>query len=712
MTAGSAAGDVASLDREQARSELARLAAAILRHDRAYYVDDDPNLPDADYDELRRRNAAIEARWPDLVRNDSPSARVGAPPARGFRKVRHPQPMLSLDNVFTDAELREFLIRVRKFLNLDPTAEVAVMAEPKVDGLSASLHYADGELVTGATRGDGRHGEDVTRNLRTLAGVPRRLRGGPPPRLEVRGEVYFPVAAFHRLNADRVAAGERPFVNPRNAAAGSVRQIDPMVTAERDLGFLVHSWGDLPAALGDTVAEVRERLAGFGFAVTPGTEVCRSPAEMADYAEQLYAGRAELGFDVDGVVYKVNRLDWQRRLGASTRAPRHSVARKFPAERAKTRIRSIDVQVGRTGALTPVATLAPVTVGGVVVARATLHNREEIVRLDVREGDRVTVQRAGDVIPQIVGVDPEARPAGSVPFGFPDRCPACGRPAERESGEVVMRCGGGRACEAQAFQQLVHFVGRNAFAIDGLGERQLRGFWDRGIIREPADIFRLADEDEQLAELSGEKGWGPTSVHNLRTAIRGAREIAFERFLFALGIRHIGQSNAAQLARATGSCARLMDLARRAQDPDSAAYAELAGVDGIGAAQIRSLTAYFADPSTRAVVERLQAAGVRVRDAEPPAAGTPLSGRTVVFTGTLAGLSRNEAKARAEARGARVASAVSARTDYLVVGEGGGSKRRKAEALQVEVLDEAGFRELLEAGPRPERGFRRLSRGS
>ncbi len=696
MSTGTAQIDVAALSRDQARSELARLAAAILRHDRAYYIDDAPKIPDAEYDALRQRNAAIEAEWPELVRNDSPSGRVGAPPASGFRKVRHPQPMLSLDNVFTDGELQEFVDRVRKFLNLDTAVEVAVAAEPKIDGLSASLRYEDGELVAGATRGDGRDGEDVTRNLRTLAAVPKQLRGGPPARLEVRGEVYFPVAAFDRLNAEQVAAGKRAFVNPRNAAAGSVRQIDPVITAERDLGFYVHSWGEVSDPLGDTVTEARDRLSGFGFEVTPGTAVCRQVADMVAYAERLYAGRSELGFDVDGIVYKVDRLDWQERLGASSRAPRHSVARKFPAERAKTRIASIDVQVGRTGALTPVAALHPVTVGGVVVARATLHNRDEIDRLDVRAGDLVTIQRAGDVIPQIVEVDHDARPETSAAFEFPEDCPVCGRRAVREPDEVVIRCPAGRACEAQAFQQLVHFVSRNAFAIDGLGERQLRAFWDRRDIREPADIFRKADDATWLEALSGEKGWGATSVHNLRTAIHGARDIAFERFLFALGIRHIGQGNAAQLARATESLARLMELVDQAQDPETPAYAELADVDGIGAAQIRSLVAYFADPATRAIVEHLLAAGVNVEQAEAPPDDTPLAGRTLVFTGTLAGLSRNEAKARAEARGARVASAVSAKTDYLVAGDGGGAKRRKAEELDVTVLDEAAFRELLE----------------
>ncbi|MCY3856090.1 MAG: NAD-dependent DNA ligase LigA [Rhodospirillales bacterium] len=697
MTAGTAAIAVAALSREEARSELARLAAAILRHDRAYYIDDTPKISDADYDALRRRNSSIEERWPELVRNDSPSERVGAPPTSGFHKVRHPLPMLSLDNVFTDDELQEFVDRVRKFLNLDPAAEIAIAAEPKIDGLSASLRYDDGELAVGATRGDGRDGEDVTRNLRTIAAVPKRLQGRPPARLEVRGEVYFPIESFHRLNAEQLAAGKRAFVNPRNAAAGSVRQIDPVITAERDLGFFVHSWGETSEALGETVTEARERLAGFGFNVTPGTEVCRDIDAMVRFAEQLYADRSELGFDVDGIVYKVDRLDWQQRLGASTRAPRHSVARKFPAERAKTRILSIDVQVGRTGALTPVASLQPVTVGGVVVGRATLHNRDEIDRLDVREGDLVTVQRAGDVIPQVVDVDLDGRPETSASFEFPEQCPACGRPVEREPDEVVTRCPGGRACEAQAFQQLVHFVSRNAFAIDGLGERQLRAFWDRGDIREPADIFRVADDEQWLQALSDEKGWGPTSVHNLRAAIHGARDVALERFLFALGIRHVGQGNAAQLARAAESLGRLMALAECARDPETPEYAELAGVDGIGTAQIRALVEHFTDPSTRAVVDNLRAAGVNVQDAEAPAADSPLSGRTLVFTGTLAGLSRNEAKARAEALGARVASAVSAKTDYLVAGEGGGAKRRRAEALNIKVLDEAAFQELLEA---------------
>ena len=604
--------------------------------------------------------------------------------------------MLSLDNVFSDAELDEFTGRVRRFLNLASDETIEVTAEPKIDGLSASLLYVDGALEVAATRGDGREGEDVTRNLRTISTVPKQLRGNPPSRLEVRGEVYFPIAAFRSLNTAQLAAGKRAFVNPRNAAAGSVRQLDPAITAERELGFFVHSWGKVSSPLGRNVSEARERLAGWGFEVTPETRVCQDLEAMVAYTEYLYARRSELGFDVDGIVYKVNRLDWQERLGASSRAPRHSVARKFPAERAKTRITGIEVQVGRTGALTPVAILKAVTVGGVVVSRATLHNRDEIERLDVRVDDLVTVQRAGDVIPQIIEVDRDARPEGSKPFVFPDRCPACDRPVARETGEVAVRCPGGRACPAQAFQQLVHFVSRHALAIDGLGERQLQAFWDRGIIREPADIFRMADNEERLKALGDEKGWGATSVRNLREAIHAAREVSLERFLFALGIRHVGQGNASHFARSTESLSRLMDLADKGADRDSAAFNELVAIDGIGEVQVESLVDYFTQSETRDVVANLLDAGLMVQDAEPPEADTALSGRTLVFTGTLAGLTRNEAKARAEARGARVSSAVSAKTDYVVAGEGGGSKRRKAEELGVTILDEAGFRELLD----------------
>lgn len=697
MTGGTATIAVEALDCCQARRELARLAAAILRHDRAYYVDDAPKIPDSEYDELRRRNTAIEARWPDLVRNDSPGGRVGAPPASGFRKVRHPQPMLSLDNVFTNDELQEFVERVRRFLNLEPSEEIAVAAEPKIDGLSASLIYENGRLVAAATRGDGREGEDVTRNLRTIATIPERLEGNPPAHLEVRGEVYFPIESFHRLNTEQLAAGKRTFVNPRNAAAGSVRQIDPVITAERDLGFFVHSWGEVSDSLGATVAKARDRLAGFGFEVTPRTCTCSTLDAMVAYGEWLYAERPDLGFDVDGIVYKVDRLDWQHRLGSSSRAPRHSAARKFPAEQAKTRVAAIEVQVGRTGALTPVAILKPVTVGGVVVGRATLHNRDEIERLDARVGDLVTVQRAGDVIPQIVDVDREARSEESESFDFPGLCPACGRPAVREPGEVVVRCTGGRDCDAQAFQQLVHFVSRNAFAIDGLGERQLQAFGERGAIREPADIFRFVDDDGRIQALSEEKGWGPTSAHNLRNAIRAAADISFERFLFALGIRHVGQGNSVQIARATESLVRLRELAERARSPESPTYAELLAMDGIGEAQVQSLVDYFTDPESRAVVDHLLEAGVTVRNAEAPARDSVLSGRTLVFTGTLHDVSRNEAKARAEALGARVASAVSAKTDYLVTGEDGGSKRKRADELNVKIIDEAAFLQLLEA---------------
>lgn len=688
------AKDARSLDRAEARAELARLAVEILRHDRAYYAGDAPKIDDAAYDLLRRRNDEIEGRFPDLVRNDSPSLRVGAEPAAGFRKVVHRRPMLSLDNAFDDDGVAAFLERVRRFLALGADEPLAVFAEPKIDGLSASLAYEDGALVVGATRGDGREGEDVTLNLRALGPVPERLPAGAPRRLEVRGEVFLPVGAFGRVNEELRAEGRKPFANPRNAAAGSVRQMDPAVTAARGLGFFVHSWGEVSDPLGATVAEARTRLEGLGFTATPRGRLCRSLDEMLAYREELYAERAGLDYDVDGIVFKVDRLDWQERLGAASRAPRHSLACKFPAERAKTLLRAIGVQVGRTGALTPVAELAPVTVGGVVVARATLHNQDEIGRLDAREGDTVTVQRAGDVIPQVVEVDLGRRPGGTKPFAFPEKCPSCGRKAVRGEGEVVARCPGGRACGAQAFAQLVHFVGRGAFDIEGLGEKQLRDFRDRGEIVEPADIFRLAADDAKCAEVAARKGWGELSVRNLRAAVDARRTIPLERFLYALGIRHLGQTNAAQIARAAGSAKRLLALAEGAGDEEGWAFAELAAADGVGEAQVRSLAAFFADPASRRMAEDLLAE-VEVEDARQPAADSPLSGRTVVFTGTLAGMTRGEAKARAEAQGARVASSVSPRTDYLVAGEGGGAKGRKAAEIGVAVLDEEGFRKLL-----------------
>lgn len=690
------AKEVKALEKAEARTELARLAAEILRHDRAYYADDAPKISDGEYDALRRRNGEIEERFPDLLRNDSPSLRVGAPAAAGFRKVVHRHPMLSLDNAFDDDEVAAFLERVRRFLALGEDEPLAVFAEPKIDGLSASLAYEDGELVVGATRGDGREGEDVILNLRTLASVPERLPDGAPRRLEVRGEVYLPVEAFERVNEELRAEGKKQFANPRNAAAGSVRQMDPAVTAGRDLGFFVHSWGEVSEPLGETVAEVRARIEALGFGVTPRGKVCRDLGELLAYREELYAERATLGYDVDGVVFKVDRLDWQERLGASSRAPRHSIACKFPAERAKTLLRAIRVQVGRTGALTPVAELAPVTVGGVVVARATLHNQDEIERLDAREGDTVTVQRAGDVIPQVVEVDRERRPKGAKPFAFPRKCPSCGREAVRGEGEVVARCPGGRKCDAQAFAQLVHFVGRDAFDIEGLGEKQLREFRDRKEIVEPADIFRLARDDGKCGEIAERKGWGELSVRNLRAAVDARRKIPLERFLYALGIRHIGRRNAAQIAREAGNVERLIELATGAGDEEGETFARLMDVDGVGEAQVRSLAAFFNDESSRKMVEDLLGELDGVEDAEAQATDSPLSGRTVVFTGTLAGMTRDEAKSRAEALGARVSSAVSSRTDYLVAGEGGGSKGKKAAELGVEVLDEEGFRKLLD----------------
>ncbi len=692
---------VAELDRDEARAELARLAATILRHDRAYHLQDAPKVSDAAYDKLRKRNEEIEVRFPDLLRNDSPSLRVGALPAKGFRKVRHRSPMLSLDNAFGENEVAVFLERVRRFLGFSKDEPLDVFAEPKIDGLSASLTYENGKLAVGATRGDGKEGEDVKLNLQTIETIPESLPPAAPSFLEVRGEVYLSIDAFERVNGELHAQGKKIFANPRNVAAGSIRQMDPAVTAKRELGFFVHSWGESSEPLGITVGEVRKKLAEFGFKPTPRSRQCSTFEEMCAYQEELYTERPHLGFDVDGIVFKVDRLDLQDRLGAATRAPRHSLASKFPAEKAKTELRSIEIQVGRTGALTPVANLKPVTVGGVVVQRATLHNKDEVQRLDVRKGDTITVQRAGDVIPQIVEVDLERRPQGAKPFDFPDKCPSCGRKAEQGEGEVITRCPGGRDCEAQKFAQLVHFVGRGAFDIDGVAENQLREFWDLHGLRDPSDLFALAADEKKTAAFAERRGWGELSIRNFKEAVEARRKIPFGNFLYSLGIRHVGQANAIQIARATGSVQRLLELADGARnkdglmDEESEAFVELLSIDGVGKAQAYSLIEFFTDPASRKMIKNLLER-IMVEDAAPPAiTDSQLSGKTFVFTGTLETITRNEAKSRVEALGGRVSSALSTRTDYLVTGEGGGGKRKKAEDLKVETLDEKAFRALI-----------------
>lgn len=688
---------------EEARAELARLAREIARHDDLYYNRNAPEIDDAAYDALRRRNARIEARFPGLRRADSPSARIGAPPPSdsGFRKVRHAVPMLSLANAFDEADLREFTGRMRRFLGLAADAPVRFVAEPKIDGLSASLRYEAGALAVGATRGDGLEGEDVTANLRTVAGVPGRLDGGaqrPPAVLEVRGEVFMARADFAALNAARAAAGEAAYANPRNAAAGGLRQLDPAETEKRRLRFHAYAWGEASEPLGETLWEARAALAAFGFQLNEPAETCETVEALAAYHVRLEAMRADLPFDIDGVVYKADRLDWQARLGAAGRAPRWAVAHKFPAERATTRIEAISVQVGRTGALTPVAALAPVSVGGATVTRATLHNADEIARKDnIRVGDTVTVRRAGDVIPQIVAVDLARRPPDAAPFAFPETCPVCGSRAVREEGGAVRRCSGGLVCEAQAVERLRHFVSRDAFDVEGLGARQIEAFLRDGLVRTPADLFRLR---ERAAEIAAREGWGETSVRNLLEAIAARRTISLERFLFALGIRRIGRANARLLALHFGTLDHLEKTAAAAGDRESAAWSDLLAIDGVGEKAVAELVGFFSEPRNHAAVAAL-AREVRVEAAVPPAASaSPVAGKTVVFTGKLEGMSRAEAKAAAQAAGARVTGSVSSATDYVVAGADAGSKAKKARALGVAVLSEAEWRDLMGRGMR------------
>ena len=695
---------VAQLSQAEAAEELARLAAELAAHDEHYYRQDAPTVSDADYDALKRRNAAIEARFPELVRGDSPSRRVGAAPSESFAPVEHGVPMLSLDNAFDAADVEDFVRRIRRFLGLDETP-IAFTAEPKIDGLSASLLYEDGRLVRGATRGDGRVGEDVTANLLTLSDIPRRLAGtGWPDRIEVRGEVYIAHEAFAAMNAAAEAAGEKTYANPRNAAAGSLRQIDAAVTARRPLRFFAYAWGEISASFAETQAEALARLADWGFPVNPRSLRVIDVQGLLDVYAGLERDRAGLGYDIDGVVYKVDRLDWQGRLGAVGRVPRWAIAHKFPAEQATTTLLEIDIQVGRTGALTPVAKLAPVTVGGVVVRNATLHNADEIARKDVRVGDTVIVQRAGDVIPQIVGVVETDRPPGSEPFAFPTVCPCALRTAvtrETTTGgaeTVVQRCTGELACPFQKIEHLKHFVSRRAFDIEGLGEKQLVSLFEDGLLREPADIFTLAARDRQnLKKLKDREGAGETSVANLFAAIEARRTIPLARFIFGLGVRHIGETTAQTLARGYGSVTAFLAAMDAVAAGDEAAAVELDALDQIGEAVILAVRSFFAESHNRAMVQRL-VEQLTVVDAEAPKSDTAVAGKTVVFTGALERMTRDEAKAQAERLGAKVAASVSKKTDIVVAGPGAGSKLKTATELGIQVLTEEEWLQLVDAG--------------
>ncbi len=699
------------LTEAEAAAELERLAAEIARHNRLYHGDDAPEISDADYDALVRRNAELEAEFPHLVREDSPSRLVGAAPAAHLSKVAHALPMLSLENAFGEEGVREFVGRVRRFLALGEDAEVALTAEPKIDGLSCSLRYEKGALRLAATRGDGTTGEDVTRNVATIADIPQALPGGAPDLFEIRGEVYMSKADFAALNARQEAEGGKIFANPRNAAAGSLRQKEAAVTAARPLRFYAHGWGEVSALPADTQSGVMRAIAAWGVPVAEDFRRVTDLDGLLAHYRAIEAKRADLPFDIDGVVYKVDRLDWQERLGFVSRAPRWALAHKFPAEKAETLLEAIDIQVGRTGKLTPVARLKPVSVGGVTVTNATLHNRDEIARLGVRVGDRVRIQRAGDVIPQVLEnlTAGEDRPA----YVFPTHCPQCGSDAVREEGEVDVRCTGGLICPAQRVERLRHFASRHALDIEGLGITHIESFFHDRLIQSPADIFTLTKE-----QLLTRERWAELSAANLIAAIDARRTPPLDRFLFALGIRHVGEVTARDLARRYRSWAAFQAMIdgalairreatpapgeeeRRFLQRRNKAVVEAVGTPNIGPEVANALLDFFEEPHNREVIAALFAAGVTPQDVVHEIRESPVTGKTIVFTGSLEALSRDEAKAQAEALGGKTAGSVSAKTDLVVAGPGAGSKLKKAAELGIEVIDEAAWLEIVRAAGR------------
>jgi DNA ligase (NAD+) len=699
---------VDDLSASQAASELERLARQIVRHDLAYHGKDAPLVADSEYDDLKKRNSAIEKRFPLLKRGDSPSEKVGAPAATGFGKIRHELPMLSLDNAFDEADVREFGQRIRRFLDIED-GEIAFSAEPKIDGLSISLLYEDGVFVRGATRGDGEEGEDVTANLKTIREIPPRLSGTPPARIEVRGEIYMTRADFLAMNEAQEKAGDKVFANPRNAAAGSLRQLDWTITAKRPLRFFGYALGVYDGPAIDTQSDLLKKLKGWGFVVNPRARRCKDVDALIAFQAEIGRDRPDLPYDIDGVVYKVDRFDLQKRLGFVARSPRWAIAHKFAAEQAHTKLLDIVIQVGRTGALTPVAELEPVNVGGVMVARATLHNEDEIARKDVRKGDTVVVQRAGDVIPQIVTSIPEKRPANAKPFVFPTHCPVCGSIATRPEGEAIRRCTGGLTCPAQAVERLRHFVSRGAFDIEGLGEKNIEELFGLGWVKKPGDLFRLA---ARTSELSKREGWGDKSVERLLAAIEARRKVALDRFIFALGIRQVGEATARLLAVHYGSFdawRRAMEKAqgelaafageKRKPELVGEAWKELVAIDQIGDAMAVDIAGFFAETHNREALDDL-AAEIAVADFEKPKnVNAAVAGKTIVFTGTLTTMSRDEAKAGALALGAKVAGSVSKKTDLVVAGPGAGSKLADAEKHGVAVIDEAAWRKLAGLDP-------------
>ena len=699
------------LTKKQAAEEHARLTKEIGEHDKRYYQDDRPVVTDAEYDALRRRYNAIEARFPELRTLESLSLKVGAAPARGFAKVRHAVPMLSLDNAFAEEDVVDFVGRIRRFLKLDDDARLDFSAEPKIDGLSMSLRYEGGELVTAATRGDGQEGEDVTANIRTLKDVPHKLSGRNIPRVtEVRGEVYMTKKAFLALNERQKEAGEQVFANPRNSAAGSLRQKDPSITASRPLGFFAYAWGEMSEMPEDTQSGMIKWFERCGFKTNPLTRLVHSTEELIAFHRKIEEGRAELDYDIDGVVYKVDRIDWQERLGMVSRRPRWGIAHKFPAERAMTILKDIEIQVGRTGALTPVGKLDPVGVGGVIVQNVTLHNEDYIKGIggkgetlregrDIRIGDTVVIQRAGDVIPQVVDVVIDKRPKGAKEYHFPKKCPCPLKTdvvrEETATGEegARARCTGEFACPFQKIQHLMLFVSRRAFDIDGLGEKQVEFFFDQGWVKEPGDIFTLQARNNKL-KLEEIEGYGETSVKNLFDSINARREIALDRFIYALGIRHVGETTALALARGYGSWDAFHEAALKVAKGDEEAIAEMDALDQIGDTVIAAVAAYFGEKHNRDIVERLTKQ-VKILDAEKPKKDSAVAGKTVVFTGSLEKMTRDEAKATAERLGAKAAGSVSKKTDYVVAGPGAGSKLAEAKKHGVTVLTEDEWLKLI-----------------
>ncbi|MBQ8481105.1 MAG: NAD-dependent DNA ligase LigA [Alphaproteobacteria bacterium] len=690
--------EVQQLTKEEAAQELAELAIKIAKADNAYYQNDAPDLTDADYDVLKHRNAQIEARFPDLVRSDSPSKRVGSAVLSRFGKIEHRFPMLSLGDVFSIAEVEDFVLSVKRFLN---TAEnIAFMAEPKIDGLSFSARYEKGVLISGATRGDGVVGEDITENLKTIKQLPQKLPDNVPEILEVRGEVYMAKADFFALNEKAETEHKKIFANPRNAAAGSLRQLNPRITAERKLSIWAYTWGEVSERKWQTQEQFFDKLREWGFPVNPLNKVCSDIAQIEENFKHIMEIRADLPYDIDGVVYKVNSIDLQNRLGFLTRTPRWAIAHKFPAEQALTRINNIRVQVGRTGALTPVADLEPVNVGGVIVSHATLHNEDEIARKDIRIGDMVVVQRAGDVIPQIVEVKLDKRPADSKPFAFPTICPECGAHAIREEDEAIRRCTGGLTCPAQAKERLKHFVSKDAFDIVGLGDKVVEEFYSEGILHNPADIFTLEERNQSQAEdlflFSAEKGlelekregWGKLSVNNLFAAIRNRRNISLPRFIYALGIPQVGSATALLLAKNYGTFDNLQaDMCARET-------AKLVAIDGIGGEMAKDIVEFFGEEHNLRIIKELRKYVAVEEYVNDEITDSPLSGKTVVFTGTLEKFTRAEAKALAQKFGAKVAGSVSSHTDFVVVGADAGSKAKKAAELGVKTLSEEEFAQM------------------